>query len=55
LVNRVADKLLGGQISAELKASVKAQVDRTATTVPNTRVADAIYLIVTAPEFVLQR
>lgn len=55
LVNRVAEKLLGGQISAELKASVKAQVDRTATTVPNTRVADAIYLIATAPEFVLQR
>ncbi len=55
LVNRVADKLLGGQISAELKASVKAQVNLTATTVPNTRVADAIYLIATAPEFVLQR
>lgn len=55
LVNRVAEKLLGGQMSAELKASVKAQVDRTATTVPNTRVADAIYLVATAPEFVLQR
>jgi uncharacterized protein (DUF1800 family) len=55
LVTRVADKLLGGQISAELKATTKAQVERTAATTPGTRVADAIYLIATAPEFVLQR
>jgi uncharacterized protein (DUF1800 family) len=55
LVTRVADKLLGGQISAELKSTTKAMVDRTAVTVPNTRVADAIYLIATSPEFTLQR
>ncbi len=55
LVTRVADRLLGGSISADLKATVKAQVERTAATSPGTRVADAIYLIVTSPEFVLQR
>ena len=62
LINRVAEKLLGGagQMSAIRKAEAKAQVDRTpfsatnpATT--NTRVADAIYFVVTSPEFVLQR
>jgi uncharacterized protein (DUF1800 family) len=63
LVNRVAEKLLGGagQMSATLKAETKAQIDRT--TIPatnpanaqNTRVADAIYFIATSPEFVLQR
>jgi uncharacterized protein (DUF1800 family) len=55
LVTLVADKLLGGVISADLKNTVKAQVDRTATTTPNTRVADAIYLVATSPEYVLQR
>ena len=63
LINKVADKLLGGasQMSATLKAEAKAQIERT--TVPtanpataiNTRVADAIYFVVTSPEFVLQR
>lgn len=63
LVNKVAEKLLGGaaQMSATLKAEAKAQVERT--TIPatnsaaaiNTRVADAIYFVVTSPEFVLQR
>ena len=63
LVNKVAEKLLGGasQMSATLKAEAKAQIERT--TVPtanpataiNTRVADAIYFVVTSPEFVLQR
>ena len=63
LVNKVAEKLLGGasQMSATLKAEAKAQIERT--TVPaanpataiNARVADAIYFVVTSPEFVLQR
>jgi uncharacterized protein (DUF1800 family) len=60
LVNRVAEKLLGGagQMSATLKAQTKAQVDRTpATSATNNavRVADAIYFIATSPEYVLQR
>ena len=58
LVNRVAEKLLGGaaNMSQTLKDQTKAQVDRTAAaTGTNTRVADAIYFIVTSPEFALQR
>jgi uncharacterized protein (DUF1800 family) len=62
LINRVAEKLLGGagQMSATLKTEAKAQIDRTAfsstnATTANTRVADAIYFVVTSPEFVLQR
>ena len=63
LVNRVAEKLLGGstQMSAALKSETKAQIERTAvpttnpTTALATRTADAIYLIITSPEFALQR
>jgi uncharacterized protein (DUF1800 family) len=63
LVNRVAEKLLGGagQMSATLKSEAKAQIERTAVPATNpgaalnTRVADAIYFVVTSPEFVLQR
>ncbi len=63
LVNKVAEKLLGGasQMSATLKAEAKAQIERTPVptanpaTAINTRVADAIYFVVTSPEFVLQR
>ena len=63
LINRVAEKLLGGagQMSATLKSEAKAQIERTTLPVSNpanaqaTRVADAIYLIATSPEFVLQR
>lgn len=60
LINRVAEKLLGGaaQMSATLKNEAKAQIDRTTAgtaTNNNTRVADAIYFVVTSPEFALQR
>jgi uncharacterized protein (DUF1800 family) len=63
LVNRVAERLLGGasQMSATLKSETKAQIDRTTipatnpATAHNTRVADAVYFIVTSPEFMLQR
>jgi uncharacterized protein (DUF1800 family) len=57
LVNRVAEKLLGGadQMSATLKAQTKQQVERSAATAANTRVADAIYLIASSPEFSVQR
>jgi len=63
LINRVAEKLLGGagQMSATLKAEAKAQIERTAVpatnpqTALNARVADAIYFVATSPEYVLQR
>ena len=63
LVNRVAERLLGGstQLSTTLKNETKAQIERTALTATNQstalpiRVADAIYMISTSPEFALQR
>lgn len=63
LINRVAERLLGGssQMSAALKAQAKAQIERTTipTTNPGTalatRVADAIFFVVTSPEYTLQR
>ncbi len=56
LVNKVADKLLAGQISTELKAQTKAQIERSSSsTAIGTRVADAIYMIAASPEFALQR
>ncbi len=63
LVNRVAEKLLGGagQMSATLKSETKAQIERTTVPATNqtaaltTRVTDAIYFMVTSPEYVLQR
>ena len=63
LINRVAERLLGGaaQMSVELKAQAKAQIDRTVVPTTNpgtalaTRTADAIFFVVTSPEFALQR
>lgn len=57
LINRVARRLLGGtdQISATLKAQAKAQIERSAATATATRVADAIYLVASAPEYALQK
>jgi hypothetical protein len=63
LVNRVAEKLLGGagQMSATLKTEAKAQIERTTVPATNpatalaTRAGDAIYFVVTSPEYALQR
>ena len=63
LINRVAERLLGGaaQMSVGLKTQAKAQIDRTAVPTTNpgtalaTRTADAIFFVVTSPEFALQR
>ncbi len=55
LVNKIADKLLGTAASTTLKAEAKAAVDRVATTNPAQRVAEAMYLIVTSPDYVVQR
>jgi uncharacterized protein (DUF1800 family) len=54
LVNKIAGKLLGGEISATLKAEAKALLERRAAT-DNFRVSEALYLIVTSPEYALQR
>jgi uncharacterized protein (DUF1800 family) len=63
LINRVAERLLGGaaQMSVGLKTQAKAQIDRTVVPTTNpgtalaTRTADAIFFVVTSPEFALQR
>jgi hypothetical protein len=55
LVNKIADKLLGTAPSATLKAEAKAAADRVATTNAGQRVAEAMYLIVTSPDYVVQR
>ena len=55
LVNRVADKLLAGQISTTLRSEIINLVGRyNATDGPN-RAAQAIYSVVTSPEFALQQ
>lgn len=64
LINRVAERLLGSAtlLSPTLKAQAKAQIERTVvpttsspTTALTTRTADAIFFVVTSPEFALQR
>jgi uncharacterized protein (DUF1800 family) len=64
LINRVAERLLGSAtlLSPTLKAQAKAQIERTVvptttspTTALGTRTADAIFFVVTSPEFALQR
>jgi len=53
LINRAAAKLLGGNISDDLKSSIKDVIDQY-TDEPDRQVSIAIYLIVTSPEFTLQ-
>ena len=58
LVDMVADKLLGGQISATLRAEASQMVDQVRTFAPGNNAvlaAEAIYFIVTSPEFAYQR
>lgn len=54
LVDKVADRLLAGQISPSLRAATLAQVERDPASLPALRVADAIYLIASSPEFARQ-
>ena len=63
LIDRVATRLLGDPslLSTELRAEIKAQVERTtipatnATAAQATRVGDALYLILISPSYALQR
>lgn len=55
LVNLIADKLVGGPLSATLKAQAKTMVDLVPATETSLRVAEALYLISSAPELALQR
>jgi hypothetical protein len=55
LVTKIADKMLGGQISATLKAEAKAAVERVPATNAGQRISEALYLVATSPEYVVQR
>ena len=55
LVAHLRDKLLGGRISATLETEARASVDRIPAQFPGYRVSEALYLIATSPEFVVQR
>ena len=53
LIDRVATKLLAGNISDDLKSSIKDVIDLY-TDEPDRQASIAIYLIVTSPEFTVQ-
>ena len=55
LVSRIADKLAGGSISATLRAQAVAMIQAVPASEASLRVAEALYLISTSPEFALQR
>lgn len=55
LVDRVADKLLGGAISAALRGEAIAMAERSPASASVGRVAEVIHTIVTSPEYVVQR
>ena len=58
LIDLVADKLLAGQISTTLRAEIVQMVDRIRQFAPGSNdalAAEAIYLVVTSPEFAYQR
>ena len=54
LVNLVADKLLAGQISAPLRTEMVNLVNRYGATDGPNRAAQAVYSVVTSPEYALQ-
>jgi uncharacterized protein (DUF1800 family) len=55
LVDRVADELAGGAISATLRSEAIAMVERLPVNAAAARVAEAIHTIITAPEYVVLR
>jgi uncharacterized protein (DUF1800 family) len=55
LVDRVAQKLLGGQVSPALRQAAIDQVGRVAVANRANRVAEALYLVVTSPEYAVSR
>ena len=55
LVDRIADKLLGGAISPALRGEAIAMTERSPPSATAGRVAEVIHTIVTSPEYVVQR
>jgi hypothetical protein len=55
LVNLLADKLLGGEMSGPLRAELIAAANRVASTRPVDRVEEVLFLLVISPEFATLR
>jgi hypothetical protein len=55
LIDHVAGKLMGGEISATLRTEIAGMLARVDESEAALRAAEAIYLIVTSPEFAYQR
>jgi uncharacterized protein (DUF1800 family) len=55
LIDLVAGKLLGGEVSAPLRTEIAGMLERLPEADPVLRAAEAIYLVVTSPEFAYQR
>ena len=55
LIDTVAGKLLGGEISDTLRAELAGMLARLPETEPVLRAAEAVYLVVTSPEYAYQR
>ena len=55
LANKLVDKLFGAPVSAALKAEAKAAIERVPATTPGLRVSEGLYLLVTSPEYAVQR
>jgi uncharacterized protein (DUF1800 family) len=55
LVASVANRLLGGQASDTLRAQVERQVARVSASNAQQRVAEAVWLVTTSPEYAVQR
>ena len=55
LINMVAGKLLGGDISDTLRTEIRGMLERVPETETAIRAAETIYFVVTSPEFAYQR
>ena len=55
LIDMVAGKLLGGNISDTLRAEIEGMLERVPQTDTAIRAAETIYFIVTSPEYAYQR
>ena len=55
LIDMVAGKLLGGEISSTLRTEITGMLDRIPETDTAIRAAETIYFVVTSPEYAYQR
>ena len=55
LVDRIGGKLLGGNLSATLQAQARAAAQRAPADMAGLRVAEALFLIASSPEYAVQR